>query len=126
VEFASPISGASENPKELTGAEAQKSPQADAYLAWVQAVPKGLDALTPLMTPQRIAEMKQAVEQMGADKFGKAIQQEAASKPKGDALRKTITSVLVDGNRALLRAKLKGGSEVVPMTLLGGAWKLGE
>src|SRR5258706_5485279 len=60
----------------LTGAEAQKSPQAEAFLAYEKAmIAGGLDAASPHMTSEKLDQMKGDVKQYGEDSYKQFLEQ---------------------------------------------------
>ena len=88
-----------------TGTAAQQSPQADAFLAYEQAlIDGGLDAAVPHMTPEKLADLKGMAEMFGQDGFNEFLARMRGG-AKGEARRMQITSVAVNGDYAVLEAR---------------------
>jgi hypothetical protein len=89
----------------VTGAQAQKSPQAEAFLAYEKALlAGGLDAATPHMTPEKLDELKGMVKMFGEDGF-KQFLDKMRGGAQGEARRKQINKVDVNGDHAVLEAR---------------------
>jgi hypothetical protein len=89
----------------LTGAQAQNSPQAEAFLAYEQALLKGgLEAATPRMTPEKLAELQEMRKMFGEEGF-KQFLGKISSGAKGEARRKQIEKVETKGDHAVLEAR---------------------
>jgi len=89
----------------LKGAKAQASPQADAFLAYETALQKGgLEVAEPYMTPAKVQDlqaMKAAFGEDGFQEFLRRMKQGA----QGEARRKQILSVDIQGTHAVLEAR---------------------
>jgi hypothetical protein len=69
----------------LTGAQAQKSPQADVFLAYEKALLwQGIDAAAAHMTAERLERMKAQIQQFGADGFKQMQEERRKSTPQGE------------------------------------------
>lgn len=89
----------------LTGAQAQKSPQAEVFLAYEKEMSaKGIEGAQPYMTPAKLDEMNGMVKAFGADGF-KQYQDKMRSGAQGEARRKQIEKVEVKGEYAVLEAR---------------------
>lgn len=89
----------------LTGAKAQKSPQADAFLAYEKAlIAGGLDAARPYMTPAKVDDLQGMAAAFGEEGF-KQFLDRMRSGAQGDARRKQIEKVEVSGDYAVLEAR---------------------
>lgn len=112
--------------KTLTGAQAQKSPQADVFLAYEKALLwQGIEAAGPYMTPERLAGMKAQLKQFGADGFKQMQTERRKSTPQGEARRKQIEKVVVDGDKAVLTVR-NGPNDVdeAPLEKTKDGWKI--
>jgi len=90
----------------LTGAQARKSPQAEVFLAYEKALLwQGIDAAGAHMTAERLEGMKAQIQQFGADGFKQMQAERRKSTPQGEARRKQIEKVVVDGDNAVLEAR---------------------
>lgn len=110
----------------LTGEAARKSPEADAFLAYEHAlIEGGLKAAIPYMTPAKLADLKGMVEMFGEDGFNEFLDRMRGG-AQGEARRKQITHVEIDGDHAVLEAR-DGPNTVteqhLDMTKQG--WKVG-
>ncbi len=89
----------------LKGEAARKSPQADAFLAYEHAlIEGGLKAAIPYMTPEKLADLKGMAEMFGEEGFNEFLARMRGG-AQGEARRKQIMSVAVDGDHALLEAR---------------------
>lgn len=89
----------------LTGARAQKSPQADAFLAYEKALlAGGLDAARPFMTPEKLDDLNSMLKNWGEDGFQQFLAR-MRSGAQGEARRKQIDKVEVKGDSAVLEAR---------------------
>ena len=89
----------------LIGAQAQKSPQAEAFLAYEKAVSsEGIEGARPYMTPEKVADLQSMVKMFGADGF-KQFQDKMRAGAQGEARRKQIEKVDVKGDYAVLEAR---------------------
>jgi len=111
----------------LTGAQAQKSPQAEAFLAFEKAlIASGIDAASPYMTPKKLAEMKSDLKQFGEASFKQFIEQ-VRSLPQGEARRKLIDKVEVNGEYAELEVRDRPSDVAVSVVFLArtkDGWKV--
>jgi len=110
----------------LTGAQAQKSPQAEVFLAYSKAlIGQGIDAASAYMTPEKLAEMEDMLKQFGEEGF-REFQAKMRNEPQGEARRKQIEKVEVKGDHAVLEAR--DGPGVVSVAFLvrtNDGWKIG-
>ena len=110
----------------LTGAQAQKSPQADVILAFEKALNwQGIDAAGAYATPEKLAEMRVQIKQLGADSFKQMQAEMRKATPQGEARRKQIEKVVVDGDNAVLT--LREGPNVATVARLAktkDGWKV--
>lgn len=89
----------------ITGAQAQKSPQAEAFLAYEKAlIAGGLDAAKPHMTPAKLEELNGMKKMFGDDGF-KQFLDKMRGGAQGEARRQQIQKVEVKGDRAVLEAR---------------------
>ena len=89
----------------LTGAKAQKSAQADAFLAYEKAlIAGGLDAARPYMTAAKVDDLQGMAKAFGEDGF-KQFLDRMRSGAQGEARRKQIEKVEVKGDYAVLEAR---------------------
>ena len=112
--------------KTLIGAQAQKSPQADVFLAYEKALLwQGIDAAGAHMTVERLANMKAQLKQFGEDGFKQMQAERRKSTPQGEARRKQIEKVVVDGDSAVLEVR-NGPNDVdqVPLAKTKDGWKV--
>jgi len=110
--------------KTLTSVQAQKSPQADVFLAYERALlSQGIDAAAAHMTPERLKAMRDMLKQYG-DEF-KQVLAERRKGPQGEARRKQIEKVVVDGDSAVLEVR-NGPNDVdlVPLAKTKDGWKV--
>ena len=128
AEFSAPIFGSSGNAQTLTAAQAQKSPQADTFLAYEKALyTQGLEAAGAYMTPERLAASRESVKQFGEAKLKEMIAQMAKSTPQGEARRKQIEKMVLDGDYAVLTVRENAQFTSEPTLLrTKGGWKLSE
>lgn len=112
--------------KTLTGAQAQKSPQADVFLAYEKALLwQGIDAAGAHMTPQRLASMKDQLKQFGEDGFKQMQNERRKSTPQGEARRKQIEKLVVDGDKAVLTLRnTPNDVDEVPLEKTKDGWKV--
>ena len=81
------------NAQTLTGSKAQKSPQADAFLAYEKALlAGGLEAATPTMTADKVADLKSMIQAFGDEGF-KQFLDRMREGAQGEARRKQIEKV---------------------------------
>jgi hypothetical protein len=128
VEFSAPVFGASGKMQTLTGAQAQKSPQAEVFLAYEKALlGEGIDAAGAHMTAERLAGMKDQIKQFGAEGFKQMQTERRKSTPQGEARRKQIEKVVVDGDNAVLNARDGPNSvDEVRLAKTKDGWKIAE
>lgn len=89
----------------LTGEAARKSPQADAFLAYEHAlIEGGLKAAIPYMTSAKLADLKGMAEMFGEEGFNEFLARMRGG-AQGEARRKQIMSVAIDGDHAVLEAR---------------------
>ena len=106
AEFSAPVFGSSGKMQTLSGAQAQKSPQAEVFLAYEKALLwQGIDAASAYVAPEKLAEMKDQLKQGGADSFKEFQTKMRESTPQGEARRRQIETVVVDGDYAVLKTK---------------------
>jgi len=85
------------------------------------------DAAGVYMTPGRLADMKDQIKQFGADGFKEFQIMRLKTTPQGEARRKQIEKVVVDGDNAVLT--VRNAPNDVDMTGLAktkDGWKVGE
>ena len=126
AEFSAPVLGSSGKMQTLTGAQAQKSPQAEVFLAYEKALNwQGIDAAGAYATPEKLAEMRVQIKQLGADSFKQTQAAMRKATPQGEARRKQIEKVVVDGDNAVLT--LREGpnvKHVAPLAQTKDGWKI--
>lgn len=89
----------------ITGAQAQKSPQAEAFLTYEKAlIAGGLDAAKPHMTPAKLEELNGMKKMFGEEGF-KQFLDKMRGGAQGEARRQQIQKVEVKGDRAVLEAR---------------------
>jgi len=102
------------------GAEAVKSPQAQAVIAYEKALREGrIEDAKKLATPERFSKMGQAIEQMGKDVFMEQVKQFI---PDTAAREKQITDVIVRGKHAVVVMVEKGSRTPGTVIESGGGW----
>ena len=70
----------------LTGAQAQKSPQAEVFLAYEKGlIAQGMDGARPHMTPEKLEDLKSMVKHFGEEGF-----KQFQDKMRGGAHERTI------------------------------------
>jgi hypothetical protein len=100
------LPGADARAETLTGTKAQKSPQADVLLAYEHALlSQGIDAASRYMTPERLAYMKEVLKQFGEQGFKEFQARQRQLTPEGEARRRQIEKIVVNGNTAVLNAR---------------------
>jgi hypothetical protein len=128
VEFSAPVEGSTGKVEIIKDAEARKSPQADVFVAFEQAlVEQGIDAAGAFMTPERLAAMKATMQRLGEASFKEFQAQRKASRPLGEARRQQIERVDVDGDLAEIGART--GPDSLDTALLiktKDGWKIAE
>lgn len=89
----------------LTGVRAQKSPQANAFLAYEKAlIAGGLDAARPYMTAEKIDDLQGMARTFGDAGFQEFLDR-MRSGAQGEARRRQIEKVEVNGDTAVLEAR---------------------
>jgi hypothetical protein len=89
----------------LTGAQAQKSPQAEAFLAYEKGlIAGGMDGARPYMTPEKAQDLQSMVKAFGEEGF-KQFRDKMRAGAQGEARRKQIEKVEVKGDYAVLEAR---------------------
>lgn len=128
VEFSAPVFGSTGTVRTLKDAEAQRSPQADAFVAFEQAIiEQGLDAAGAYMTPEKLAEMRARMKRLGEASFKEFQVRQRASKPRGEARRKQIWRVDIDGDHAEVGARTGPDTEDSAVLIkIRDAWKVAE
>ncbi len=110
----------------LKAAQAQKSVQAEAFLAYEAALlAGGLEAARPHMTPAKVADLQSLVQAFGDEGF-KQFLERMRSGAQGQARRKQIEKVEVAGDHAVLEAR--DGPHAVTVQHLDktrDGWKVG-
>jgi len=128
ADFSAPVEGSTGTVRRITGAEAQRSPQAEVFIAFEQAlVEKGLDVAGTYMTPEKLADTRARIKRLGEASFTEFLAQRRASKPRGDARRKQIWRVDIDGDYAEVGAKT--GPDIEDTAVLvrtKDGWKVAE
>ena len=111
----------------LTGAQAQKSPQAEVFLEFEKAlIAGGIDAASAHMTPQKLDSMKGELKQYGEAAYKQFIEQ-MRSGPQGEARRKLIAKVDVKGEFAELEVRDRPSDVAVSVVFLArtkDGWKV--
>ena len=127
-EFDAPVEGSTGTVRRITGAEAQRSSQAEVFIAFEKAlVEQGLDAAGAYMTPERLADMRARIKRGGEASFRDFLEQWRASKPTGEARRKQIWRVDVDGDYAEVGAQTGLNTEDTAVLVnIKGGWKIAE
>jgi hypothetical protein len=112
----------------LTGAQAQKSPQAEVFLAYEKALLwEGIDGAGAHMTVERLVGMKDQIKQFGAEGFKQMQIERRNTTPQGEARRKQIEKVVVDGDSAVL--EVRNGPNDVDVARLAktkDGWKIAK
>ena len=111
----------------LTGAAAQKSPQADVFLRYENAlIDGGLDAAAKHAAPSKVKENQEMLKAFGADGFRQMqAARNAARLPEAER-RKQIRKVEVKGDYAYLEAESerKGVLDVAGFEKTADGWKV--
>ncbi len=112
----------------LTGTQAQKSPQADVFLAYEKALlEQGIDAAGAHMTAERLTGMQDMLKQLGADNFKEMQIERRKSTPQGEARRKQIEKLVVDGDKAVLEVRSAPSIvEVARLARTREGWKIAK
>ncbi len=89
----------------LIGAQAQKSPPAEAFLAYEKALlAGGLDGARPYMTPAKFDELEGMRKSFGEDGFRQFLDRMRGG-AQGAARRKQIDKAELQGEHAMLEAR---------------------
>jgi hypothetical protein len=128
AEFNAPVEGSTGTVRRITGAEAQRSPQAEVFIAFEQAlVEQGLDAAGAYMTPARLADTRARIKQNGEASFREFLEKRRVSKPRGEARRKQIWRVDIDGDYAEVGAQTGPNIEdTAVLVSTKDGWKVAE
>ncbi len=128
AEFAAPVEGSTGSVRTITGMAAQDSPQAAVFVAFEQAlVDHGLDAAGAYLTTAKLADLRGRVERFGEASFTAFRKAQRARTAPGEARRRQIERVNVDGDHAEVVAR--SGPDSVHTALLikiTGEWKIAE
>lgn len=111
----------------LTGAAAQRSPQADAFIAYENAlVDGGLEAATKFAAPSKVKENEEMLKMYGADSFKQMQAAKKATRVPEAQRRKQIVKVEIIGDYAYLEAEStpKGSFDVAGFEKTAGGWKV--
>jgi len=122
---ASALAAPSVHAQTLTGAQAQKSPQAEVFLAYESAlIAKGMDGARPYMTAEKVEDLNSMVNAFGEEGF-KQFLEKMRGGAQGEARRKQIEKIDVKGDRAVLEAR-DGPNAVTVQHLLktSDGWKV--
>lgn len=123
AEFSAPVFGSTGKMQTLSGAQAQQSPQAAVFLAYEKALNwEGIDAAGAYMTPEKLAEWKADLKQVGADGFKEFQTKMRKSTAQGEARRKQIEKLVVDGDYAVLETK----SHAAQLVKTKDGWKVAQ
>jgi len=111
----------------LTGGAAQKSPQADVFLLYENAlIDGGLDAAAKHAAPSKVNENQEMLKAFGADGFKQMQAAKKAARPPDAERRKQIRKVEVKGHYAYLEAESerKGVLDVAGFEKTADGWKV--
>ena len=110
----------------LTGAQAQKSPQAEAFLAYEKAlIAGGMDGARPHMTPAKAEDLQSMIKAFGDDGF-RQFRDKMSAGAQGEARRKQIEKVEVKGDYAVLEARDSPSAVTVQhLARTRDGWKVG-
>jgi hypothetical protein len=90
----------------LRGAAAQKSPQADAFIAYENAlIDGGLDAASKYASPAKVQENQEMVKAFGIEGFRQMQAAKRAARVPAAERRKQIEKVEITGDYAVLEAR---------------------
>jgi len=118
---ASALAAPSVHAQTLTGAQAQKSPQAEVFLAYESAlIAKGMDGARPYMTAEKVEDLNSMVNAFGEEGFKQFLE-----KMRGGAQGEALEKIDVKGDRAVLEAR-DGPNAVTVQHLLktSDGWKV--
>ena len=108
AEFSAPVFGSSGSMQTMAGAQAQKSPQAEVFLAYEKAFySQGTNAASAYMTPERLDVLTDYIKQRGVEAVKKELDAIGKIVPQGETRRKQIEKVIVDGDHAVLKIRSK-------------------
>ena len=111
----------------LKGAAAQKSAQADAFIAYENAlIDGGLEAAAKFAAPSKVQENQEMVKAFGIEGFKQMQAAKRAARVAPDARRKQIEKVEITGDYAYLEAKTqqKGVLDVAGFERTAAGWKV--
>jgi len=111
----------------LTGAAAQKSPQADVLLAYEDAlIDKGLEAAAKHAAPSKVKENQEMMKAFGPESFKQMQAARKAERLPEAQRRKQITKVEIKGDYAYLEAETgrKGVLDVAGFEKTAEGWKV--
>lgn len=111
----------------LTGAAAQKAPQADVFLRYENAlIDGGLDAAAKHAAPSKVKENQEMLKAFGADGFRQMQAAKKAARLPEAERRKQIRKVEVKGDYAYLEAESerKGVLDVAGFEKTADGWKV--
>jgi hypothetical protein len=111
----------------LTGAAAQKSPQADLFIAYEEALlDGGLEAADKYMSPAKRDEVKEMVKAYGMHGFRQMQAEKRKNRVPPEERRKRIQKVEISGDYAYLEAatERKGVLDVAAFLKTADGWKV--
>lgn len=120
IEFSTPVRPNDAITARLKGAEAVKSPQAQAVLAYEKACREGrFEDAAKLSTPAHMADLNNALKQMGKETF---LQQVKQFIPETAVREKQIEELIARGKHAVVIIRDNG---LIPATVVeeNGVWK---
>lgn len=111
----------------LTGAAAQKSPQADVFIAYEEALlDGGLEAADKYMSPAKRDEVKEMIKAYGMHGFKQMQAEKRRTRVPPEERRKRIQKVEVSGDYAYLEAatERKGVLDAAAFLKTADGWKV--
>ena len=111
----------------LTGAAAQKSPQADVFLLYENALMDGgLDAAAKHLAPSKMKEFQEMLKAFGASGFEQMRAEKKRTRLPPEQRRKQIVKVEVKGDYAYLEAETdrKGVLDISGFEKTADGWKV--
>lgn len=127
VEFTTEVEGSTGTVQTMTGAEAQGSPQAAAFVAFEQALmERGIDAAGHFMTPEKLADMRDRMQRLGEASFKEFQAARRARTPQGEARRQQVERVDVDGDYAEIGARSGDRLDTALLVKTKGGWRIVE
>ena len=111
----------------LTGAAAQKSAQADAFIAYENAlIDGGLEAAAKFAAPSKVQENQEMVKAFGVEGFKQMQAAKRAARVAPETRRKQIEKVEITGDYAYLEATTdrKGVLDVAGFEKTANGWKV--